>query len=124
MAEPPPSDHGPFAGLTDKDLIGRPLTLAQKRWLGEQQVAKVASARLLADRYGLNADTVRRYAVRLIKNRTFTGVKGRPLGCKDKSPRKCPAKKHVAETAKEEVVKDEAATGKSQEHGKNLYVRL
>ena len=108
-------DHGPFAGLADHDLSGRPLTLAEKRWLGEQQVTKVASARLLADRYGLNADTLRRYALRLKKSLTFTGVKGRPLGCKDKTARKRRTKTKIAETAKEEVVKDEAATGKSQE---------
>ena len=39
------------------------------------------AARLLAERYGLKADTVRRYALRL-KSHTFTGVRGRPRAAK------------------------------------------
>ena len=115
MAKPPASvDHGPFTGLADHDLSGRPLSVAEKRWLGEQQVARLASARLLADRYGLKADTVRRYALRL-KSHTFTGVTGRPPGSKDKSARKRRLKRCAA---KEEAVKDEAAVGNPQDHGK------
>jgi len=75
----------------------------------------LASARLLlADRYGLKADTVRRYALRL-KSHTFTGVRGRPPGSKDKSPRK---RRPKQDAAKEEVVKDEATAGNPQDHGK------
>ena len=57
--------------------------MAEKRWLGEQHGHPPSSSS-----YGLKVDTVDRYALRLSKGRTFTGVSGRPLGSKDKTARK------------------------------------
>ena len=99
-------DHGPFTGLPSYDLSGRALSKDEKQWLGRQQAGNIASARELAVRYNLKVDTVRKYALRIVKGRAFTGVSGRPLGSKDKVPRKPPVRKskpRVMEVAPEEA---------------------
>jgi len=102
-------DHGPFAGLHDHDLSCRALSVAEKRWLGEQQMSNLVSAQELADRYNLKVGTVRRYALRLSKGQAFAGVPGRPQGSKDKCARKRRPKRRAYPAAPEEVKEDSDA---------------